>query len=262
MISIIDLSLRYGPKIVFNRISTVIGARDRIGLVGSNGSGKSTFLKLLLEREEFDSGEIEKPDYVSLGYLPQDGIEVSGKTLYEEIESAFEDALELQAKIDTADAEMAEMDTSSEEYFDLIDQIGAWEHKLEEHEPAKMKSRIERMALGLGFSMADLQRDTGEFSGGWQMRIALAKLLLQEPSLLLLDEPTNHLDILSQNWLEGYLQRYEGSIIVISHDRAFLNTITNRTIHLSMGNLTSVQWQLRFLYKRGGRSQSSASQGL
>ncbi len=249
MISIIDLSLRYGPKIVFNRISTVIGARDRIGLVGSNGSGKSTFLKLLLEREEFDSGEIEKPDYVSLGYLPQDGIEVSGKTLYEEIESAFEDALELQAKIDTADAEMAEMDTSSEEYFDLIDQIGAWEHKLEEHEPAKMKSRIERMALGLGFSMADLQRDTGEFSGGWQMRIALAKLLLQEPSLLLLDEPTNHLDILSQNWLEGYLQRYEGSIIVISHDRAFLNTITNRTIHLSMGNLTSYNGNYAFYIK-------------
>ena len=249
MISIIDLSLRYGPKVVFNRISTVIGARDRIGLVGSNGSGKSTFLKLLLKREEFDSGEIEKPDYVSLGYLPQDGIEVSGKTLYEEIESAFEDALELQAKIDTADAEMAEMDTSSEEYFDLIDQIGAWEHKLEEHEPAKMKSRIERMALGLGFSMADLQRDTGEFSGGWQMRIALAKLLLQEPSLLLLDEPTNHLDILSQNWLEGYLQRYEGSIIVISHDRAFLNTITNRTIHLSMGNLTSYKGNYAFYIK-------------
>lgn len=246
MIELKDIFLQYGPKVLFNEISTVIGTRDRIGLVGSNGSGKSTLIKLLLGESEADRGEIICPDYISLGYLPQDGIEVSGKTLYSEVEGAFEDVLSLQAKIEEADEKMLEMDTSSEEYYELIDLIGEWEHKLEQHEPEKMKSSIEKMLLGLGFSMKDLDRDTGEFSGGWQMRIALAKLLLKEPSLLLLDEPTNHLDILSQYWLEQYLVHYEGSIMVISHDRAFLDTITNRTIHLSMGRLTSYSGNYSF----------------
>ena len=145
---------------------------------------------------------------------------------------------------------MVEMDTSSEEYYDLLDQIGAWEQKLEVHEPAKMKSRIEKTLMGLGFEVSDLERDTGEFSGGWQMRIALAKLLLKEPSLLLLDEPTNHLDIISQQWLEDYLTRYEGSLIIISHDRAFLDVVTNRTIHLSMGRLSSYSGNYSFYVKQ------------
>jgi ATP-binding cassette subfamily F protein 3 len=246
MIEIKDIILQYGPKVIFNKITSVIGTRDRIGLVGSNGSGKSTLIKLLLNELEADKGSIVVPNYVSIGYLPQDGIELSGKTLFREVESAFEDMLSLQAKIEEADAQMYEMDTSSEEYYELIDLIGEWEHKLEEHEPEKMQSNIEKMVLGLGFSMADLERDTGEFSGGWQMRIALAKLLLKEPSLLLLDEPTNHLDILSQYWLEQYLQRYEGSIMVISHDRAFLDAITNRTLHLSMGQMNAYSGNYSF----------------
>lgn len=249
MIEIKEVFLQYGPKILFNHISTVIGTRDRIGLVGSNGAGKSTLIKLLLGEDEADKGGVLKPSYVSLGYLPQDGIEVSGRSLYEEVESAFEDVLSLQAKIDEADAQMLEMDTSSEEYYELIDLIGEWEHKLEEHEPEKMKSNIEKMLLGLGFEMTDFERDTGEFSGGWQMRIALAKLLLKEPSLLLLDEPTNHLDILSQYWLEQYLIRYEGSIMVISHDKAFLDAITNRTLHLSMGEMNSYSGNYSFYEK-------------
>lgn len=249
MIEIQEVFLQYGPKVLFNNISSVIGTRDRIGLVGSNGAGKSTLIKLLLGEIEADKGTIIQPSYVSLGYLPQDGIEVSGKTLYQEVESAFEDVLSLQTKIDEADAKMLEMDTSSEEYYELIDMIGEWEHKLEDHEPEKMKSNIEKMLLGLGFEMPDLDRDTGEFSGGWQMRIALAKLLLKEPSLLLLDEPTNHLDILSQHWLEQYLIRYEGSIMVISHDRAFLDAITNRTLHLSLGEMTSYSGNYSFYEK-------------
>ena len=249
MIEIQDIFLQYGPKVLFNNISSVIGTRDRIGLVGSNGAGKSTLIKLLLGETEADKGSIVRPSYVSLGYLPQDGIEVSGKTLYEEVESAFEDVLSLQSKIDEADAKMLEMDTSSEEYYELIDMIGEWEHKLEEHEPEKMKSNIEKMLLGLGFEIKDLDRDTGEFSGGWQMRIALAKLLLKEPSLLLLDEPTNHLDILSQYWLEQYLIRYEGSIMVISHDKAFLDAITNRTLHLSLGEMSSYSGNYSFFEK-------------
>jgi len=249
MINLVDISLRYGEKVIYNKISTTIGVRDRIGLVGSNGSGKSTLIKLMLDKVEIDSGTVERPSYVTLGYLPQDGIEAQGKTLYDEAATAFEDALELQKKIDEADEQMMEMDTSSEEYYDLLDQIGAWEQKLESHEPEKMKPRIEKTLMGLGFSVSDFERDTGEFSGGWQMRIALAKLLLKEPSLLLLDEPTNHLDIISQQWLEDYLTRYEGSLMIISHDRAFLDSVTNRTIHLSMGALNSYSGNYSFYVK-------------
>lgn len=250
MINIVDVSLRYGEKVIYNKISTTIGARDRIGLVGSNGSGKSTLIKLLLNEAEIDSGEVERPGYVTLGYLPQDGIELKGKTLYGEVSTAFEDALALQKNIDEADEQMMDMDTSSEEYYDLLDQIGAWEQKLESHEPEKMKSKIEKTLMGLGFAKSDFERDTSEFSGGWQMRMALAKLLLREPSLLLLDEPTNHLDIISQQWLEDYLTRYEGSLMVISHDRAFLDVVTNRTIHLSMGALKSYSGNYSFYIKQ------------
>ena len=250
MINIVDVSLRYGEKVIYNKISTTIGARDRIGLVGSNGSGKSTLIKLLLNEAEIDSGEVERPAYVTLGYLPQDGIELKGKTLYGEVSTAFEDALALQKNIDEADEQMMDMDTSSEEYYDLLDQIGAWEQKLESHEPEKMKSKIEKTLMGLGFAKSDFERDTSEFSGGWQMRMALAKLLLREPSLLLLDEPTNHLDIISQQWLEDYLTRYEGSLMVISHDRAFLDVVTNRTIHLSMGALKSYSGNYSFYIRQ------------
>src|SRR5690606_37876450 len=158
-------------------------------------------------------------------------------SLYAEAESAFEDALVLQKKLDEAGDKMATMDTSSEAFYDLVDLMGLWEQQLEDHEPQKMRSRIERILQGLGFSSKDFERDTGEFSGGWQMRIALAKLLLRTPSLLLLDEPTNHLDIISQHWVEQYLKHYQGALLVISHDRAFLDTITNRTLELKLGAL-------------------------
>mgnify|MGYP005864617171 CR=1 FL=1 len=241
MITIRDLVLRHGERPLFNDISTMIGPHDRMGLVGVNGSGKSTFLKVLTGEVEFDSGEIEKPEYVTVGYLPQDGISSKGKSLYEEVESAFDDVLTLQAKIDAATEKMYALDPEDEAYYEIIDLIGEWELQLEDHEPEKMKSRIERILMGLGFSIGDMKRDTGEFSGGWQMRIALAKLLLKTPLLLLLDEPTNHLDILSQNWLEGYLATYHGSLMIISHDQAFLDAVTNKTYELKMGALNVYQ---------------------
>ena len=249
MIGLKNLNLRYGERVIYDSMSLTIGARDRIGLVGSNGAGKSTLLKALLGEVELDSGEIERPDFVTFGYLPQDGIEAQGRTLYAEVETAFGSALTLQAQIDEADARLAEMDTSSDEYYELIDTIGGWEHQLSDLEPEKMKSKIEKVLLGLGFSMSDMQRDTGEFSGGWQMRIALSKLLLQQPTLLLLDEPTNHLDIVSQNWFENYLKGYEGAVMVISHDKAFLDTITNRTLHLSLGKATLYKGNYSFYVK-------------
>ena len=249
MINLKDIKLAYGERVLFNAISATIGQHDRIGLVGVNGSGKSTFFKLILGEAEFDSGQIDKPDFVTLGYLPQDGISAAGKTLFQEAETAFADTLTLQKKIDAATERMYELDPAEEEYYELIDTIGEWEHQLDDHEPEKMKSRIERVLHGLGFSNEDLRRDTGEFSGGWQMRIALGKLLLQTPSLLLLDEPTNHLDILSQHWLEGYLRNYRGALMVISHDRAFLNAITNRTFELKLGNLNTYSGNYDFYEK-------------
>lgn len=239
MITINQLSHHFGKKVLFKQINTVINAHDRIALVGSNGSGKTTLLRMLMAEIEPESGTIDKPDYVSVGYLPQDGIAVSGQTLFAEAESAFGDVLELQKKIDLAEQDMLEMDTSEEAYYDLIDQMGEWEQQLENHQPHKMKSRIERILTGMGFSADDFERDTGEFSGGWQMRIAFAKLLLQNPSLIILDEPTNHLDIISQHWVEQYLKHYQGALIVISHDRAFLDEVADRTLELKLGALNS-----------------------
>ena len=239
MITINQISHHFGKKTLFNKINTVIGARDRIALIGSNGSGKTTLLRMFMGELEAESGSVDKPDYVSIGYLPQDGISVSGKTLFKEAESAFGDVLELKKKIDQAEEQMVEMDTSEDAYYDLIDQMGEWEQQLEDHEPHKMKSRVERILMGMGFKASDFERDTGEFSGGWQMRIALAKLLLQNPSLIILDEPTNHLDILSQHWVEQYLKHYQGALIVISHDRAFLDEVTDRTLELRQGDLNS-----------------------
>ena len=239
MITINQVTHNFGKKVLFNKINCVINAHDRIALVGSNGSGKTTLLRMLMGELDSDGGSVDKAGYVSVGYLPQDGISVSGETLFAEAESAFGDILELQKNLEKAEEEMLEMDTSADEYYDLIDLMGEWEQQLEDHEPAKMKSRIERILLGMGFNESDFERDTGEFSGGWQMRIALAKLLLQNPSLIILDEPTNHLDIVSQHWVEQYLKHYQGALIVISHDRAFLDEVTNRTLELKLGNLTT-----------------------
>ncbi|MFP4156403.1 MAG: ABC-F family ATP-binding cassette domain-containing protein [Opitutales bacterium] len=254
MITINQVTHNFGKKVLYSGINCVIGARDRIALVGSNGSGKTTLLRMIMGEIEADKGSIDYPDYVSIGYLPQDGISVKGRTLYAEAESAFGDTLELQKKIEKADADLLEMDTEAEEYYDLIDAIGEWEQQLEEYEPQKMKSRIERILTGIGFHMEDMDRDTGEFSGGWQMRIALAKLLLQNPSLLILDEPTNHLDIVSQHWLEQYLKNYHGALIVISHDRAFLDEVTNRTLELKLGNLNSYKGNYSY-YKQESEKQ-------
>jgi ATP-binding cassette subfamily F protein 3 len=237
MIALQNIRLQYGERFLYKDVSATIGTSDRIGLVGSNGAGKSTLLKVLCGLEEVDGGKVDKANYVTFGYLPQDGIEMHGRTLFKETELAFADVLGLKAKVVEAEKRLDEMDTSSEEFYETLELIGAWEHRLEDLDAGKLPSRIESVLLGLGFSSSDIQRKTEEFSGGWQMRIALAKLLLANPSLLLLDEPTNHLDVTSQKWLEDFLLRYEGSLLMISHDRGFLDIICNRTFELSMGSL-------------------------
>jgi ATP-binding cassette, subfamily F, member 3 len=249
MIQIQEVSLAYGPQSLFEEISEVIGSLDRIALVGSNGSGKTTLLRMLMGQVEPDSGSIEKPDYATIGYLPQDGISVKGSTLAEEAGKAFADALALRKRLDEAEVQLGEMEPDAEEFYDLIDLMGAWEEQLAAYEPEKMKSRVEKVLTGMGFALSDMDRDVGEFSGGWQMRIALSKLLLQAPSLLILDEPTNHMDIVSQHWLEQYLKRYQGALVVISHDRAFLETVTDRTLELKLGKLYSYKGNYTFYQK-------------
>ena len=237
MIALQKIRLQYGERYLYKDISATIGTSDRIGLVGSNGAGKSTLLKVLCGLEEVDGGKVDKANYATFGYLPQDGIEMHGRTLFKETELAFADVLGLKAKVEEAEDRLNKMDTSSEEFYETLELIGEWEHRLEDLDAGKLPSRIESVLLGLGFSSSDMNRKTEEFSGGWQMRIALAKLLLANPSLLLLDEPTNHLDVTSQKWLEDFLLRYEGSLLMISHDRGFLDIICNRTFELSMGSL-------------------------
>ena len=235
MLSLEHITIQFGERSLFQDISATIGPRDRIGLVGSNGSGKTTLLKSIVGIQPADSGSINKAQYVTVGYLPQDGVIVQGRTLYQEAETAFESVLELQQKLDDAHKRLNILDPSHEDYTDTLEVLGELQHKLEDLDAYRMKSKVERILMGLGFSTHDFNRTTDEFSGGWQMRIALAKLLLKEPNVLLLDEPTNHLDIETLQWLEEYLRQYNGAIILVSHDRALLDNLTTKTYALSRG---------------------------
>jgi ATP-binding cassette subfamily F protein 3 len=249
MLSLEHITLEFGERTLFNDISTTVGPRDRIGLVGSNGSGKTTLLRIISGASQGEEGLVKKAHYVTVGYLQQETIALHGKTLYEEAETAFEDILDTQQKLSEAQDSLAELDPMSEEYIETLEVYGELQHKLEDLDAYRMRSKIERVLSGLGFSQTDLNRLTEEFSGGWQMRIAMAKLLLQEPSLLLLDEPTNHLDLESLQWLEEYLRQYNGSIILVSHDRAFLDNLTSRTFALSSGRFEEYAGNYSFYEK-------------
>jgi len=237
MFTFADIKLQYGPRILFNGVSATISARERIGLVGANGAGKSTLLKILAGKQDFDAGTLTSAKTATVGYLPQDGLETHGRTLFAEVESAAEDILSLREKIEIADAELQSLAPDSDDYRETLEEISELERRLEDANASQLRSRVEIILHGLGFSQNDMTRDTGEFSGGWQMRIALAKLLLREPSLLLLDEPTNHLDIESQDWLENWLSRYAGAVVIVSHDRAFLDSVCGKIFALHSGRL-------------------------
>jgi len=213
----------------------MIGPHDRIGLVGSNGTGKTTLLRVITGLIQPDDGTISKAKFVTVGYLPQEGIAISGRTLYDEAASAFEDVLEVQRELEEARQNLTRLPPDSEEHAETLEVFGELQHKLEDLDAFRMKSKVERVLMGLGFYVSDLERMTEEFSGGWQMRIELAKLLLREPSVLLLDEPTNHLDLETLQWLEEYLRSYNGAVVLVSHDRTFLDNLCSKTFALSMG---------------------------
>ncbi len=249
MISAVNVTLQFGERPIFDEVSFRIGPHDRIGLVGSNGAGKSTLLKMLMGEQEPEKGELARAKFVTVGYLPQDGLHAHGKSLYHEVETVFGDVLQTQERIEQINNSMATVDHETEEFQELLELYGELQHKLEDSDAFRMKSKIEKVLLGLGFSVSDMERDTDEFSGGWQMRIALAKLLLLQPSLLLLDEPTNHLDLDSLQWLEEYLQSYEGAVMLVSHDRFFLDTMSTKTYELSLGRLTEYHGNYSFFVK-------------
>lgn len=215
---------------------------DRIALLGANGAGKSTLLGIIAGRIEPDSGSVGRARTASVGYLPQEGVYHRGRTLLEETWKAFEDILRLEERIADLAAQIEKLaevtDSSSTELHALMDELGRAQHDMERREGYKKEAKIREILFGLGFSERDLSRRTEEFSGGWHMRIELAKLLLAEPSVLLLDEPTNHLDLESLEWIEDYLKSYEGSLLLVSHDSRFLDTLVNRVLEISRGKAT------------------------
>ncbi len=238
MVSINHINLNFGSRILLNDVSFLINSKDRIGLVGNNGAGKTTLLKIILGLQIPDSGIVEKPSDLTMGYLPQQMKHVDNKTLFNEVKTAFSQILELENKILILNREIENRtDYHSDEYLKLINKVSDMNTRIEILGTSKINEQIEKTLLGLGFVPTDFIRQTKEFSGGWRMRIELAKILLQRPDLLLLDEPTNHLDIESIQWIEQFLSDYNGAVVIISHDRALLDNVTNRTIEISLGRI-------------------------
>jgi len=239
MLSINHLSLQYGAKHLFRDISAQVHDGERIGLIGVNGTGKSTLLKIMSGHQETDPGTVTRASWFTVAYLPQEiTIELGARTLYEEAESAFDSILLQQEELETIGAQLADLDQHDPALEALLERQGELQHLLEGQDVFRMRPEIEKILFGLGFSTQDLGRPVSAFSGGWIMRLLLAKLLLQKPALLLLDEPTNHLDIDSLTWLEDFLLQYHGSMIIISHDRAFLDRVSSMTWELSLARLT------------------------
>lgn len=260
MISLQKISKHYGGEYLFSDISLMIGDDERVAVVGSNGAGKTTLLKILNGLVEPDSGRIVQSRSNTAGYLPQDGVVHFGRSLYEEAASAFDEIIALHRRAEEITNEINCLsengNNETTELDDLVAELGKIQHSIEEREGYSIKNRIEQVLSGLGFGASDLNRPTDEFSGGWQMRIALAKLLLREPTILMLDEPTNHLDIESLEWLENYLREYRGSVVLVSHDRRFLDNLVGRTIEVSMGRVTDYKGNYsRYLKEKAERKK-------
>jgi ATP-binding cassette subfamily F protein 3 len=243
MIQLSSAGKRYGHKLLFEGADWLITPKDRIGLVGANGTGKSTLMKVLAGTETLDYGSVTTAKGISAGYLPQDGLTLSGQTVFAECMSVFSKLQAMEQEMEDLTHRMSELDHASSEYSQVAERYQRIEHEFSVRDGYALEAQVGAVLTGLGFRKEDWKRETEEFSGGWQMRIALAKLLLQKPNLLLLDEPTNHLDLEARNWLEDYLTGYPYAFILISHDRYFLDVtvnkvveIWNKRIHLYSGN--------------------------
>jgi ATP-binding cassette, subfamily F, member 3 len=250
MIQLSAAGKRYAHKLLFENVDWMITPHDRVGLVGANGSGKSTLLKILAGLETVDYGAFSSTRGITAGYLPQDGLSLAGRTVFAECMTVFAGLRALEQEMEELTRRMAELDHASPEYEQVADRFHRIEHEFQTHDGYAIEAKVGSVLTGLGFLKEDWARPTEEFSGGWQMRIALAKLLLQQPNLLLLDEPTNHLDLDARNWLESYLKDYPHAFVLISHDRYFLDVtvskiveIWNKRIHFYPGNYDRYQTQ-------------------
>jgi ATP-binding cassette subfamily F protein 3 len=242
MIQLSGAGKRFGHKLLFENTDWLITPRDRVGLVGGNGTGKSTLMKVLAGLDTFDYGSLIVAKGTTAGYLPQDGLSLSGRTVFAECMAVFSDLRSMELEMEALLHKFSELDHASVEYADVADRYHSLEHEFRTRDGYSIEAEVGRVLMGLGFRKEDWERQTDEFSGGWQMRLALAKLLLQKPNLLLLDEPTNHLDLEARNWLEEYLHDYPHALVLISHDRYFLDVVVNKIAEI---------WNKRFWFYTG-----------
>lgn len=262
MISVDQLTVEFGGFQLFNNVSFLINPKDRIGLVGKNGAGKSTLLKIFMGIQQPTSGIVTTPQDISLGYLPQNMVCKDTRTVFDEAREAFSEVLKLDEKIKSINFQLGDRtDYESKEYLNLIHDLTEASERYQLLGGGSIEANIEQTLLGLGFRPTDFSRPTSEFSGGWRMRIELAKILLQKPNVLLLDEPTNHLDIEAIQWFEDFLKDYPGAVVLISHDRAFLDNITTRTVEISMGKINdyNVPYSKYVVLRKERREQQMAA---
>jgi ATP-binding cassette, subfamily F, member 3 len=242
MIQLSGAGKRFGHKLLFENTDWLITPHDRVGLVGANGTGKSTLMKVLAGLDTFDYGSLIVAKGTTAGYLPQDGLSLSGRTVFAECMTVFTGLHAIERELEELTHKISELDHTSPEYADVADRYHSLEHEFRTRDGYSIEAEVGRVLQGLGFRKEDWERQTDEFSGGWQMRLALAKLLLQKPNLLLLDEPTNHLDLEARNWLEEYLHDYPHALVLISHDRYFLDVVVNKIAEI---------WNKRFWFYTG-----------
>ena len=238
MIQLANLSKSFGDRVLLDAVSWQIDDRERVGLSGPNGAGKTTLLKILAGLDEPDGGSVVKPSGLTVGYLPQDGLTHSGRTLIEEAGLAFKPLLDMRAEIQALEERLADDSVHESEHASMLTRYSDLQENFRRLEGFTIDLKITTVLRGLGFTPADFDKPSEAFSGGWQMRIALAKLLLTRPGLLLLDEPTNHLDLDARNWLEDYLTSYPHAVILVSHDRYFLDAVVTRITEIGLRTLT------------------------
>ncbi|HXP39430.1 MAG TPA: ABC-F family ATP-binding cassette domain-containing protein, partial [Candidatus Acidoferrales bacterium] len=242
MIQLSGAGKRFGHKLLFENTDWLITPRDRVGLVGANGTGKSTLMKVLAGLDTLDYGSLIVAKGTTAGYLPQDGLSLSGRSVFAECMAVFTELHAMERELESLTHRISELDHTGAEYAEVADRYHSLEHEFRTRDGYSIEAEVGRVLMGLGFRKEDWERQTDEFSGGWQMRLALAKLLLQKPNLLLLDEPTNHLDLEARNWLEEYLHNYPHAFVLISHDRYFLDVTVNKIAEI---------WNKRFWFYTG-----------